>query len=70
MSSKGVVKFFNERRGFGFIKPDSLTADVYVHISTVRNSGLEKLSEGQRVIFKFDTGKAGMGPAAFDVAIA
>ena len=47
----GKVKWFDSRKGFGFIQPDGGGADVFVHISAVERSGLSGLNEGQRVSF-------------------
>ncbi len=45
----GSVKWFNTRKGYGFIVPDDGTQDVFVHISDVQVAGLVKLDEGQRL---------------------
>lgn len=47
----GTVKFFNATKGYGFIEPDGGSKDVFVHISAVERSGINTLSEGQRVSF-------------------
>jgi CspA family cold shock protein len=47
----GKVKWFDARKGFGFIQPDGGGSDVFVHISAVERSGLSTLNEGQRVSF-------------------
>ena len=47
----GTVKFFNSQKGFGFIEVEDGGADVFVHISEVENSGLDSLSDGQKVSF-------------------
>ena len=49
---KGVVKFFNGQKGFGFIVRDDGGEDVFVHISAVERAGLVGLSEGQKVEFE------------------
>ena len=51
MAETGTVKFFNTEKGFGFIKPDNGGADIFVHISAVQASGLNGLSENQKVSF-------------------
>jgi CspA family cold shock protein len=50
--SVGTVKFFNTSKGFGFIRPDDGSKDVYVHVSTIEKAGLAVLSEGQKVSFE------------------
>ena len=56
----GVVKWFNDQKGFGFIQPEAGGADVFVHISAVERAGLRSLNEGQRVSFdiKEERGKS------------
>lgn len=51
----GVVKWFNAKKGFGFIKPDDSDRDVFVHISAVERAGLDTLVEGQTVEFEIDS---------------
>jgi CspA family cold shock protein len=48
----GTVKWFNARKGYGFIAPDEGDKDVFVHITEVQNSGLPGLAEGQRISFE------------------
>jgi CspA family cold shock protein len=48
----GTVKFFNAQKGFGFIEVDGGGSDVFVHISAVERSGLNTLSDGQKVSFE------------------
>ena len=47
----GTVKWFDPKKGFGFIQPEDGSKDVFVHISAVEKSGLGSLVEGQRVSF-------------------
>ena len=47
----GTVKWFNSTKGFGFINPDDKSSDVFVHISTVEQSGINNLAEGQRLSY-------------------
>jgi cold shock protein len=49
--NKGIVKWFNSQKGFGFIRPADGSKDVFVHISAVERAGLSNLSEGQNVCF-------------------
>lgn len=63
----GTVKFFNSTKGFGFIKPDDGSRDVFVHISAVERSGLKTLLEGQKVRFEIQPDKK--GPKAIDLQV-
>jgi len=47
----GTVLWFNEKKGFGFIKPDEAGPDLFVHISDVVAAGRRHLDEGERVAF-------------------
>ena len=47
----GTVKWFNTRKGYGFITPDEGQADVFVHVTEVKSAGLPALAEGQRLSF-------------------
>ena len=49
---KGKVKWFNKTKGYGFIEPEEGDTDVFVHISAVKNSGMEDLEEGQELEFE------------------
>ena len=55
----GTVKWFNETKGYGFIEPEDKSQDVFVHISAVKNAGMQTLSENQQVSFEVETGKNG-----------
>lgn len=48
----GTVKWFNSTKGFGFIEPDQGGTDVFVHISAVERSGMNSLTEGQKISFE------------------
>lgn len=50
-TGKGVVKFFNAQKGFGFIQQEGGGEDVFVHVSAVERAGLESLAEGQELQF-------------------
>jgi cold shock protein len=49
--NKGTVKWFDNKKGFGFIQPEAGGKDVFVHISAVERAGLSTLNEGQQVSF-------------------
>ena len=57
--STGTVKWFNEKKGFGFITPDGGAEDVFVHHSEVRMNGYASLAEGQKVQFDLGQGQKG-----------
>jgi CspA family cold shock protein len=57
--SEGKVKWFNERKGFGFIEQDG-GGDVFVHFSAIQGSGFKTLFEGQQVSFDVQQGKKGL----------
>jgi CspA family cold shock protein len=56
---EGTVKWFDERKGFGFITNDEGT-DVFVHFSAIQAEGFKTLYEGQRVRFKTNEGPKGL----------
>ena len=49
--AQGKVKFFNSRKGFGFIQPTDGGPDVFVHISAVERAGMSNLNEGQELTY-------------------
>ena len=49
---KGKVKWFNQTKGYGFIAPDEGDKDIFVHITAVRDSGMQNLEEDQEVEFE------------------
>lgn len=55
----GTVKWFNDAKGFGFIKPDDGTDDVFAHFSAIQMDGFRSLKEGQRVQFEVIAGPKG-----------
>lgn len=67
--STGTVKWFNAVKGYGFIKPDDGSADVFVHISAVQRAGLSNLAEGQKLSYDLERGRTGK-LAAVNLALA
>jgi CspA family cold shock protein len=67
MVHNGTVKFFSDERGYGFIKPDGGGADIFVHISALTRTGLNRLDAGQRITFEIEPDKAGQGPKAINI---
>lgn len=62
--AEGKVKWFNEKKGWGFIENDE-GGDVFVHFSAIQGSGFKTLFESQRVSFDIEQGNK--GPAAVNV---
>ena len=65
MRTSGVVKWFNDEKGFGFIMRDDGEKDVFVHHSAIQMEGFRSLAEGQKV--EFDVVQGAKGPAAENV---
>ncbi len=61
---EGKVKWFNEKKGFGFIEQDG-GADLFVHHTAITGEGFKTLSEGQRVSFEVE--ETSKGPKAKNV---
>ena len=55
----GTVKFFDNSKGFGFIKPDDGGNDAFVHISAVEQAGMSTLNPDQRVSYELEQGRGG-----------
>ncbi|MBN2647271.1 MAG: cold-shock protein [Thiotrichales bacterium] len=63
---KGTVKWFNETKGFGFIKQEN-GPDVFAHFSAISGSGFKTLAEGQKVEFTVTQGQK--GPQAENIVV-
>jgi len=48
----GIVKWFNGEKGYGFIKPDDGSSDVFVHVSALERAGLRVLQDGQKIEYE------------------
>jgi CspA family cold shock protein len=64
--ANGIVKWFNDRKGFGFIEQQD-GPDVFVHHSGINSAGFKSLDEGDHVTFEIEQGKK--GPAAINVTV-
>jgi cold shock protein len=60
--AKGVVKWFNDSKGFGFIEQDN-GEDVFVHFSAIQGDGFKSLAEGDSVEFDVQKGPKGLQAA-------
>jgi cold shock protein len=63
--ANGVVKWFSDKKGFGFIEQEEGQGDIFVHFSSIQAEGFKTLSEGDRVTF--DVEQTDRGPAAANV---
>ncbi|HEU0062618.1 MAG TPA: cold-shock protein [Hyphomicrobiaceae bacterium] len=70
MRQNGIVKFFNQSKGFGFITPEQGGKDVFVHITAVERSNIGALEEGMKVSFETEPDKRGKGPKAVNLQMA
>lgn len=59
-NENGIVKWFNESKGFGFITPSNGGEDVFVHFSAIVADGFKTLAEGQQVEFEIVQGQKGL----------
>ncbi|MFP4350660.1 MAG: cold-shock protein [Thermodesulfobacteriota bacterium] len=63
--AEGTVKWFDDKKGFGFIEREDGSGDIFVHHSAINSTGFRSLSEGDRVSFEVKQGPK--GPAADNV---
>lgn len=57
--AQGIVKWFNDAKGFGFITPDDGGEDLFAHFSAIEMKGFKTLKEGQKVTFEVVSGPKG-----------
>ena len=56
----GIVKWFDDGKGFGFITPDAGGKDLFAHFSEIQGTGFKSLAENQRVEFEVKQGPKGL----------
>ena len=64
--ANGIVKWFNDSKGYGFIEQEN-GPDVFVHHSGINGDGFKSLNEGDKVTFEVEDGQK--GPAAVNVSV-
>jgi len=57
---EGRVKWFNDRKGYGFIQTEGRVEDIFVHYNAIQMDGYRKLKGGQRVAFEITEGQKGL----------
>ncbi|MDB9811392.1 cold-shock protein [Candidatus Pelagibacter sp.] len=62
---KGTVKWFNSKKGFGFIEREDKEKDAFVHASAVKDAGMRFLNEGDKLEFELEDGPK--GPSAVNL---
>ena len=65
LTETGSVKWFNQKKGFGFISKDNSDEDIFVHFSSIITDGFKTLNEGQKV--EYDIEASDKGPQARNV---
>lgn len=63
--ANGIVKWFSDKKGFGFIEQENGQGDIFVHYSSIQGDGFKTLGEGEQV--KFEVENTTRGPAATNV---
>jgi CspA family cold shock protein len=63
--ANGIVKWFSDKKGYGFIEQEDGQGDIFVHYSAINGTGFKTLAEGDRVSFDIVDGER--GPAARNV---
>ena len=63
----GIVKWFSNEKGFGFITPDDGGADLFAHFSAINARGFKSLTEGQKISFDVTQGAKGRQAANIEI---
>ena len=65
----GVVKFYNDQKGFGFIQPEDGSKDVFVHATALERAGMHHLNEGQKVTYDIEQDRRSGKSAAANIQL-
>ena len=68
--NKGIVKWYSDQRGYGFIQPAGGGKDVFVHASALEKSGMLTLGEGQKVSYDLQTDRRTRRTSAVNLKLA
>jgi CspA family cold shock protein len=60
MAPEGTVKWFSNEKGYGFIRPDDGSEDVFVHHTGITGDGFKSLEEGEKVTYEVTQGRRGL----------
>jgi CspA family cold shock protein len=60
MAQQGTVKWFSDEKGYGFIRPDDGSEDVFVHHTGIAGDGFKSLEEGEKVTYEVTQGRKGL----------
>ena len=60
MAPEGTVKWFSDEKGYGFIRPDDGSEDVFVHHTGITGDGFKSLEEGDKVTYEVTQGRKGL----------
>jgi CspA family cold shock protein len=63
MAQQGTVKWFSQEKGYGFIRPDDGSEDVFVHHTGIAGEGFKTLEEGEKVTYEVTQGRKGLQAA-------
>lgn len=69
MRHTGTVKFFNATKGYGFIKPEDGSKDIFVHITAVQAAGIPEITEGMKLSYELQDDRRGRGQQATELQL-
>jgi CspA family cold shock protein len=67
MKKTGIVKFYREDRGFGFIEVDFSNEDAFLHVSELKKAGIETVEKSQRLAFEIIDDRSKKGYRAVNI---